>query len=50
MIHGEQLGAESCAYQITDWAEDLAILLTPSYEMQSPGPCQASLVSTPSCT
>lgn len=46
MIHGEQLGAESCDYQITAWAEDLAILLTPSCGMQQPGPCRASLVST----
>lgn len=29
MIHGEQLGAESCAYQRTEGADDLAILLTP---------------------
>lgn len=29
MIHEEQLDAVSCAYQILNWAEALASLLTP---------------------
>lgn len=48
MIHGGQLGTESCAYQITKWAEDLAMVLTPWYEMQQPGPCHSTPLPTPS--